>query len=151
MEKLLKVYNLNVFDEEYAKKMAINNTNFVLKLLSSIGFFTPKKVHFSNPATVVEWEDGTKTIVKCGYEDTYDQEKGLAMCFIKKLFGNKGNYYDKFNELIDPDYKKNRRREKNARRKAEKTERNRRKERLNSYITKAPSYKAYDLKEKTNG
>lgn len=52
-----------------------------------------KKVVFNNPATIVMWSDGTKTVVKCSERDTYDPEKGLAMAVAKKSFGNKGNYY----------------------------------------------------------
>lgn len=52
-----------------------------------------KKVIYNNPATIVMWSDGTKTVVKCSERDTYDPEKGLAMAIAKKSFGNKGNYY----------------------------------------------------------
>ena len=50
-----------------------------------------KKVIFNAPATIVLWNDGTKTVVKCSENDTFDPEKGLAFCFLKKLLGN--NYY----------------------------------------------------------
>ena len=46
-----------------------------------------KNVIFRNPATIVMWEDGTKTIVKCGEGDSYDPEKGLAMAVTKKALG----------------------------------------------------------------
>lgn len=52
-----------------------------------------KNVIFNNPATIVMWSDGTKTVVKCSERDAYDPEKGLAMAIAKKSFGNKGNYY----------------------------------------------------------
>jgi len=55
-------------------------------------YFKIKKVIFNNPATIVYWEDGTKTVVKCGKDDTFDEEKGLALCFMKKALDNKGNY-----------------------------------------------------------
>lgn len=55
-----------------------------------------KKVIFNNPATIVLWNDGTKTVVKCKKGDSYDQEKGLAMAISKKALGNKYNYYDIF-------------------------------------------------------
>ena len=58
--------------------------------------FTPTKVIFNGPATIVYWADDTKTIVKCGHDDTYDWEKGLAMCFAKKALGNKGSYFNVF-------------------------------------------------------
>lgn len=53
--------------------------------------FKIKKVIFNPPATIVLWEDGTKTVVKAQDED-FDPEKGLAMAISKKALGNKGNY-----------------------------------------------------------
>lgn len=55
-----------------------------------------KKVIFNDPATVVYWKDGTKTVVKCQSRDIFDKEKGLAMAMIKKIYGNKGNYNNVF-------------------------------------------------------
>ena len=62
-----------------------------------------KKVYFNNPATVVLWEDGTKTVVKSGEDDIYDPEKGLAMAIAKKALGNKGNYYEVFKKWLPYD------------------------------------------------
>lgn len=42
-----------------------------------------KKVIFNDPATIVIWTDGTKTIVKCSEDDIYDPEKWLAMAICK--------------------------------------------------------------------
>lgn len=47
-----------------------------------------KKVIFNAPATIVFWYDGTKTVVKCGPNDVYDPEKGFAIAFMKRFFGN---------------------------------------------------------------
>lgn len=55
-----------------------------------------KDVIFNNPATIVKWADGTKTVVKVQKGEPYDEEKGLAMAFIKKVYANKGNYNDIF-------------------------------------------------------
>ena len=46
--------------------------------------------------TTVLWADGTKTCVKCQEGDTYDIEKGIAMCFMKKAYDNRGC----FNEFL---------------------------------------------------
>ena len=62
-----------------------------------------KKVIFNDPATIVYWKDGTKTVVKCQDGDVYDKEKGLAMCVTKKFFGNKGNFNKVFNKFIGED------------------------------------------------
>ena len=59
-----------------------------------------KKVIFNAPATIVIWNDGTKTIVKSGDYDVYDPEKGLAMAIAKKALGNEGNYYNVFKEWV---------------------------------------------------
>ena len=52
-----------------------------------------EKVIFDNPATIVLWEDGSKTVVRVQDGDTFDKEKGLAMALLKKLLGNYGSYY----------------------------------------------------------
>lgn len=66
--------NRNFF-REYYEQFNSNNLN-------------AKKVIYSPPATIVLWEDGTKTTVKCDPEDTFDEMKGLALCYMKKALGN---------------------------------------------------------------
>lgn len=64
-------------------------------------------VIFNNPATIVFWCDGTKTVVKCSIDETFDEEKGLAMAIAKKFFGNCGNYYNIFKKWLPTIDKKN--------------------------------------------
>ena len=59
-----------------------------------------KNVIFNDPATIVFWEDGTKTVVKCQDGDEFDPEKGLAMAITKKAYGNKGNYCNKLKKWL---------------------------------------------------
>ena len=59
-----------------------------------------KKVIFNNPATIVFWNDGTKTTVKCSKRDEYSEEVGLAMCISKKALGNKGNFNEVFKKHV---------------------------------------------------
>lgn len=59
-----------------------------------------EKVIFNNPATIVYWKDGTKTVVKANGEDVFDKETGLAMAIAKKALGNEGNYYETFKQWI---------------------------------------------------
>ena len=58
-------------------------------------FVVPKavKVIFNYPATIIIWEDGTKTVVKV-QDEYFDEEKGFAMAFMKKVMGNTGKYFD---------------------------------------------------------
>ena len=62
------------------------------------GWYIPKvkDIRFYDKATVVFWEDKTKTVVVLQDGDTYDKEKAVAMCFMKKATGNKGNFNDIF-------------------------------------------------------
>ena len=62
-----------------------------------------KNVKFDGPATIVFWADGTKTVVKCQDGDDYSEEVGLAMCIVKKVFGNKSKYNDVFKKWC-PNY-----------------------------------------------
>lgn len=86
-----------------ADAVALNTCRFqprgivdVLKGLPSLNNSTAiKEVIFHDPATIVYWEDGTKTVVKCQDEE-FDKEKGLLAAIAKKVYGNKGN----FNNII---------------------------------------------------
>ena len=50
--------------------------------------YKAKQVIFNPPATVVLWTDGTKTVVKCDPEDTFNETTGVALCYMKKALGN---------------------------------------------------------------
>lgn len=58
------------------------------------------KVHFNPPMTIVLWDDGTKTMVKCQEGDTYSKETGLALCIAKKALGNLPNFNNVFKKWI---------------------------------------------------
>ena len=64
-----------------------------------------EKVIFNDPATIVMWSDGTKTVVKAEGE-AFDKEKGLAMAISKKALGNQGNYYEEFKKWIPEENKR---------------------------------------------
>ena len=54
----------------------------------------PDRVIYSDPATIVLWDDGTKTVVKAQPDDGYDPDIGLLLCIAKRAYGNKGWYND---------------------------------------------------------
>lgn len=58
-----------------------------------------KKVIFNDPATIVIWKDGSKTIVKA-QDEAFDPEKGLAMAISKKALGNNGRYFNEFKKWL---------------------------------------------------
>lgn len=61
------------------------------------------KVIFNEPATIIIWDDRTKTVVKAQKGEVFDKEKGLAMAVVKKAFGNNSNYYNEFKKWIPED------------------------------------------------
>lgn len=71
-------------------------------------FYQPeiKNVIFNDPATIVFWTDGTKTVVKCQEDDEFDPEKGLTMAIAKKVYGNKGSYCNVIKKWCDPYHEK---------------------------------------------
>ena len=114
LEKEPKIKPLSKKDEEtveYCRK-DVEMTSFLYKdfhlpKLETIRFNMPKaelpeikNVIFNNPATIVVWADGTKTVVQCQDGDIYDPEKGLAMAISKKILGNKHDYYHTFKHWL---------------------------------------------------
>lgn len=55
--------------------------------------------HKKNAFTVV-WGDGSHTIIHLQKGDVWDDEKALAMCFVKHLFGDKSDFNDIFTEEL---------------------------------------------------
>ena len=54
------------------------------------------RVIFNNPATIILWADGTKTIAKTHGDDAFDPEKGFAVACAKKLLGNGDSFRMEF-------------------------------------------------------
>ena len=61
-----------------------------------------EKVIFDNPATIVLWGDGTKTVVKLQSDDpaAFDKEKGLITAIAKKALGNEDRYYEELKKYL---------------------------------------------------
>ena len=47
-----------------------------------------RQIIFSGPKTIVIWSDGSKTIVSCSKDDTYDGYIGFCAAVAKKMFGS---------------------------------------------------------------
>ena len=90
---------LNIFDE-------------ISDLINRAGCWTPcgaikdprmivDKIIANPPATIVFWKNGDKTVVKCSPDDEFDIEKGVAVAFLKYMFGNTGKFNELFRNLKD--------------------------------------------------
>lgn len=59
----------------------------VLKELLKIPYMPMRIIH-NGPATIVFWDDDTKTVVKCAEDDLYSEYTAFTAAYVKKLFGN---------------------------------------------------------------
>lgn len=48
-----------------------------------------EKVIYNNPATICQWSDGTKTVVKVSDGEEFNEEAGLCACIAKKFLGSR--------------------------------------------------------------
>lgn len=85
---------------EGVRKYFEDDVKATLNMFYGTSYFEIKKVIFNDPATIVLWRDGSKTVVKTQNGEKYDPEKGFAMAVAKKHFGNTGNYYDVFKKWV---------------------------------------------------
>lgn len=90
-------------DPEYVVPTALDEANnYCMHDTVNSSRMMIKNVIFKNPATIVFWSDGSKTVVKANLDD-YDPEKGLAMAIAKKALGNEGKYYNVFKKWLPKD------------------------------------------------
>ena len=61
----------------------------------------PKKVIFNPPATIIIWNDGSKSVVKAQNGEPYDREKGFVMAYLKKLLGNDNTFNKEIHKWVD--------------------------------------------------
>lgn len=73
---------------------------------STYGLPKIEDVIFADPATIVKWNDGTKTVVKCEDGDTYNKFYGFVCCITKKIYGNNSRFNSIANKWIEADEKK---------------------------------------------
>ena len=89
----LYVYSRTNLDELLKNADVINCNYMWLKNYSSQqpqAKLKPEKIIFQNKyATIVYWNDGTKTVVKKSKEDKFIPEVGFAMALVKKMYENR--------------------------------------------------------------
>lgn len=79
--------------KEILSKMA------TIKVAETKNFYSlnVSKIIFNPPATIVFWEDGTKTVVKCAAEDEFSEYYGFLAALGKKVYENN----NQIKKLID--------------------------------------------------
>lgn len=90
MREIVDTYtrkDITELEKRYAKEG--DKEMRITQPISCFAGFYIKKVIYKDPATIVFWSDNSKTVSKCDKNDVYDEEKGLMLCIIKKLFPSK--------------------------------------------------------------
>lgn len=94
MEEFHKANEFLSQSKKKEKTMGPKNYSQYYKNLQYYIMPSIKNVVFNDPATIVIWDDGSKTVVKTQNHEAFDPEKGLAMAIAKKALGNRGTYFD---------------------------------------------------------
>lgn len=108
INKDYRLDNTNTIDVDISATMTPNSYNYSMihdiTINKDSAIMTPnygiKKVIFNDPATIVYWTDGTKTVVKCCENDAFNKETGLAMAFMKKKLGNDNTFHKVFKKWV---------------------------------------------------
>ena len=66
----------------------VNDVLATIKFAETKNFYSlnVSKIIFNPPATIVFWEDGTKTVVKCSAEDEFSEYYGFLVALGKKVY-----------------------------------------------------------------
>lgn len=103
-------------DTLYVKPRSPESVELACKMMQEIidGCKKPsqlsvKKVIFNQDATIVYFNDGTKTVVKRQEDDVWSKEVGMMAAFSKKLFGNDNTFNKIINRYCSPYYHEDKR------------------------------------------
>lgn len=85
--------------KEILSKMKFPRDIADYKVAETTNFYSlnVSKIIFNPPATIVFWEDGTKTVVKCAAEDEFSEYYGFLAALGKKVYENN----NQIKKLID--------------------------------------------------
>lgn len=98
----VKHTNLSHITETEYRFYKEHSANFATKE-SADSYYIPKRIIYNDPATIVFWSDGTKTVVKKAEGEAFNSYTAFCAALAKKMFGNnsivnkivKSGYYQK--------------------------------------------------------
>lgn len=77
-----------ILNPKYTYILTGKETLFDEKMRQILNFVEVKKIIFNNPATIVFWLDGTKTVCKAMEGQEFSEYYGFLACLAKKMFGS---------------------------------------------------------------
>ena len=84
---------------DFEKLRTITNAKLILAPPKPEKPYKKIIVNAAKETICILWKDGTKTIMKPQFDDEFDLEKGIAMCFMKRWYGNRGCFNDVFRDV----------------------------------------------------
>lgn len=100
----------NSFLENELDEDEIDNDLNLIRMIEELeeeeqyNYLAFEKIIFNDPATIVIWADGTRTVVKACKEDKFNKEVGLKTALLQRVFGKE---IDKeINKIVDEDNKR---------------------------------------------
>ena len=88
---ILVVVNPDKIYKEVSKPETVKKVDNGLTWYCKCNFnpydYTPKRIIYNNPATIVFWRDGTKTVVKKNEKEKYNSYNAFCAALAKKIFG----------------------------------------------------------------
>ena len=108
-EELKQAKDNSFLEDELAEEELDNDLNLIrmieeLEEEEQNDFLTYEKIIFNDPATVVLWADGTRTVVKACKEDNFNKEVGLKTALLQRIFGK--DIDKEINKIVDEDNKR---------------------------------------------
>ena len=84
----------------------VNDVLMTMKVAKTKNFYSlnVSKIIFNPPATIVFWEDGTKTVVKCSAEDEFKEYYGFLAALGKKVYENNSQIKKLIDEKAERHY-----------------------------------------------
>ena len=77
--------NADISEDAWAEMMFGKPKN---KSVERITIPAIKRIVYHDPATIVFWQDGTKTVVKCMDGEPFEKYAGFCAALAKKVFGS---------------------------------------------------------------
>ena len=108
-KELEQEINNSFLENELAEDEIDNDLNLIrmieeLEAEEQYDYLAIEKIIFNNPATIVIWADGTRTVVKACKEDKFDKGVGLKTALLQRVFGK--DIDKEINKIVDEDNKR---------------------------------------------
>lgn len=108
-KELEQEINSSFLENELAEDEIDNDLNLIrmieeLEAEEQYDYLALEKIIFNNPATIVIWADGTRTVVKACKEDKFDKGVGLKTALLQRVFGK--DIDKEINKIVDEDNKR---------------------------------------------